>query len=251
MGTAQKLFNLANSGLKSMMRTQERVRRGMKVINESLDIARNSPNPETRISRMQVAIDRLAHMEREFPLWPDCETWVKQRKELLRNFPNFYVNNISSLIKIELEKIDKIKSYASKHNKVNKLIEKLEKHLNECGDSDKWLRTQISLLSRKYPANVQNADSTIQIPTNWSLASPIVYSNTEESPRPEPIYPQENAKKTVGWLRKVAIWILWLGILETAFPKEFAHKEFIILAGSFFFTYFTIKAIALYHLNKK
>ncbi len=159
MGTAKKLFSVFGGAIVADMREQGRINADMKVVEESLEICRTSTNPETRISRMGVAIGRLAHMCKEYPCQPNVSAWSKQGLDLAESYPAFIVANLSELIKGNIEKIERLKTQTARHSKAEKLIEKLTPYLALTTCDTEWLASQIFLLKKACPPGRPNANT--------------------------------------------------------------------------------------------
>ncbi len=220
MGTAKKLFSAVNKAILADMREQGRINADMKAVEESLEICRTSAKPETRISRMGVAIDRLAHMCKEYPYQPNASAWNKQGRELAESYPAFIVANLSELIKGNIEKIERLKTQTARHNKAEKLTEKLKPYLSLTACDTEWLASQIFLLKKAYPPEGTTPIQEAEIPTPWhpssqggTLASGVASKATHVQPA-----------KPLSWLGKFGIWFCWAMLCAPGMHKGDAQN---------------------------
>lgn len=239
MSFGKNMLRMANKTAKSVLSNAERVARDRKVLEESLEICRTSANPETRVSRMGVAIDRLAHMCKEYPYWPDASAWNKQGRELAESYPAFIVANLSDLIKGNIEKIEKLKTQTARHNKTEKLIEKLTPYLSLTACDTEWLASQIFLLKKAYPPEGATPIREAEIPTPWHLSSPQSEAFISAATiKTSPVQPA----KPLSWLSKFGIWFCWACLLSPITQKGGAYGLF-SLAASIVLTIVTVKWI--------
>lgn len=238
MGTAKKLLSAVNKAILADMREQGRVNADRKVVDESLEICRTSTNPETRISRMGVAIDRLAHMCKEYPYQPNASAWNKHGRELAELYPAFIAANLSELIKGNITKIEKLKTQTARHNKAEKLIEKLKPYLSLTACDTEWLASQIFLLKKAYPPEGATPIQDVEIPTPWhpspqgeTLASGVADKAAHGQPA-----------KPLSWWGKLGIWFLWAMALSPVTQKGDAYGAFSLVA-SIALTILTVKWI--------
>ena len=201
-------------------------------------MCRTSANPETRISRMGVAIDRLDHMCKEYPYWPDASAWNKQGRELAEAYSAFIVENLSELIKGNIEKIERLKSQTARHNKAKKLIEKLTPYLSLTACDTEWLASQIFLLKKAYLPEGTTPVQETEIPTPWrpspqneALASGVADKATHVQ-----------SAKPLSWIGKFGIWFLWAMLCSPAMQKGGA-QSMVSLAISIALTVLTVKWI--------
>lgn len=162
--SAMRTAHALNKNLQNMQRAIDRSR---DVINESLEICRTSQNPETRISRMGVAIERLMALCKEYPEWPESKDWNNELRELLESYQPFLMNNLRELLVLEIAKIKSLKSAKARHNRVVKFTEKniAYSQLPDC--DSKWFICQLFLLNKAYPKEGVEPVEDRPLPTPW------------------------------------------------------------------------------------
>lgn len=204
-------------GLSELSKEHKRAKRFvdgcLKVINESLEHCRSSKNPETRISRMGVAIDRLDHLCNEQPNWPDVNKWQEQKAKLKREYPSFVMDNLTDFIDEETAKIDALKSDSARQNRARKLIEKLQPYKRHPACKSSWISSQIIELKQAY--NVSNEPAEQQEPVQ-SLkekreAQPLMYTTQLVS--------EIKSTKPVSFWGKTGIWFCWVILCSPLIQK--------------------------------
>lgn len=238
MGTGKKLFSAFGDAIVADMREQGRINADMKVVEESLEICRTSTKPETRISRMGVAIDRLAHMCKEYPCQPDASAWNRQGRDLAESYPAFIAANLSELIKGNIEKIERLKTQTARHNKAEKLIEKLTPYLSLTACNTEWLASQIFLLKKAYPPEGTTPIQEAEIPTPWqpSPQSEVLASGVASKAT------HAQSAKPLSWIGKFGIWFLWAMLCSPAMQDGEA-QGMVTLVISIVLTAATVKWI--------
>lgn len=238
MGMEKKLFSAFGDAIVADMREQGRINADMKVVEESLEICCTSTNIETRISRIGVAIDRLAHMCKEYPCQPNVPAWSKQGLELAEAYPAFIVANLSELIKGNIEKIERLKTQTAPPQQAEKLIEKLTPYLALTACDTEWLASQIFLLKKAYPPEGTTPIQEAEIPTprhpspqGETLASGVARKATHVQPA-----------KPISWLGKFGIWFLWAILCSLGMHKGDVQNV-VALVMSIALTVVTVKLI--------
>lgn len=242
MGIGKKLLRFATNKTKELGYHQKAVNRALDIVEESLKICHDSSNPETRISRMGVAIDKLDFLCTEYPYWPDVEMWKRQKSILSNDYLHFVIKNISLFITESIAKIEKLKSQSARHNRAKKLIDKLSQYLQLEPCDKKWLLKQIDLIKRVYPEEGISPSMEDTIPSLWNqedIRHQIVPTLQENGC---PIDKITLSYHPVSWIGKLAIWFVWMMIL---FPIM-KQNEPICLVTSIVLTIGTVKII-----NKK
>lgn len=236
MGTAKQLFSAVNKAIQADMREQRMINADMKAVDESLGLAYSSSNYATRISRMQVAINRLDMMLEKYPGSPDVKLWRNQRNALQGKFPEFFVDNLSAFIRNDLEKIKKTKSREARYKRAQKLKNALAEYSGQCPQADLWLLEQIKLLEKSFPPDAESPVADIAIPTDWS-------GDTSETGLAQSSTPERPIKKPVSFFGKLGIWFLFACCFSPMYIKEKPMSSLLGLAGSIACAWLLVKWI--------
>lgn len=135
-----------------LARLQRAIDSALKVINESEGIYRSSTKHLTRISRLDVAINRLALIIEEYPLWPDHAVWVNRHANLVAEREKFFMPNLESFVAEAIANIDEGKTAKTRANRAQKLIETLEAMEDDQDCDGEWVEAKVSELGRLYLA---------------------------------------------------------------------------------------------------
>lgn len=162
--SAMQTAHMLNKNLQNVQRAIDSSR---DVIDESLEICRTSQNPETRISRMGVAVERLMALCKEYPEWPESKDWNKELRELLESYQPFMMNNLRELLVLEITKIKSLKSSKARHKRVVKFTERTIAYsqLPDCDST--WFLCQLFLLNKAYPKEGVEPVEDRPLPTPW------------------------------------------------------------------------------------
>jgi len=205
MGFGKEMLRLASSATRKAVTVEEAINRSKEVISESLEICRTSANPETRISRMGVAIEYLTQLCEEYPYWPDASAWHKQGHELAEAYPGYIVANLSELIAGRVKNIEKLKNQKPRHERAEKLVEKLKPYLSIPACDTTWLASQIFLVKKAYPPEGTQPILEAEIPTPWK---PDFNKNNDSTPYS--VKTEINHVPSVpplSWVWKIGIWV--------------------------------------------
>ena len=123
------------------------------VINESLKMAVDSGNPETIISRLGVAKDRLAELESIAERYPFID--LENLSEFKRDIANFEVKIRPLVSSYPVDAVSQVKSLKKQGKNceaielLSKCIDSMEANVTELGGVAPWYYEQLAIIYRK------------------------------------------------------------------------------------------------------
>lgn len=121
-------YRMAKAREKRIAIEQFEVAQVMRVVNESLELVNNSKKADTRISRLDVAIDKLAHLRSRFPHRSDIAESLQDCRDYR---PKLHTALVEEAVQKYMDKARLAKTLSGKVNSANKALEVLRDAIDD------------------------------------------------------------------------------------------------------------------------
>ena len=130
---------------------QKAIDRSLEIVNESIEMCKTSPKPETRISRSSVAISTLEQLIQNYSWRPEVKNWKPWLESMQANRKSFVMQNLQEIYTLAVATIEESNTARTKYNRAQKLITKLQGYFTD-SDCDRAVANNwIKELKRNYP----------------------------------------------------------------------------------------------------
>ena len=147
----KRVFRELGKALSMITADQKAIDRSLEIVNESIEMCKTSPKPETRISRSSVAISTLEQLIQNYSWRPEVKNWKPWLESMQANRKSFVMQNLQEIYNQGMQKIEESKTPKTMHNRAQKLVVKLAEYLQDPDSEKEWLKDTIKTLKKNYP----------------------------------------------------------------------------------------------------